>query len=170
MQQITGAGPPVLGLLREAYRVTREVLAGLPVTGRKWKRPPRECPSWCARDHRCTAQHGYPSGEHRSPANTWTPTYGRMVAARTRTIDGTEQLELTTRVTLSSDGNTALAQGINVPLVVSAAIQTCLAEVDLMIRHRTALTAGTARSLDGHELSGLARTATDRRQLPRRAA
>jgi hypothetical protein len=158
MQENTGEDPPVLGLLREAYRVTREVLAGLPVTGRKWKRPPRECPPWCARDHRCTAQYGYPSGEHRSPASTWTPGYGRMVAARIRNIEGSEQLELTTRVTLSQDGNTALAQGINVPLVVSAAIQTCLAEVDLMMRHRAAVTARASRSLDS------------RHQLPRRAA
>lgn len=158
MQHLTGESPPVLAMLRDAYRVTREVLAGLPITGRKWKRPARECPSWCARDHRCTAQHGYPSGEHRSPASTWSPGYGRMVAARTRHINGTEQLELTTRVTLSDDGNTALAQGINLPLVVNEAIRTCLAEVDLMMRARTAVAGRTARPIDG------------RRQLPQRAA
>ena len=81
-----------------------------------------------------------------------------MVAARTRHIDGTEQLELTTRVTLSVDGNTALAQGINLPLVVNEAIRACLVEVDLMMRTRTQLGRSTTAALDG------------RRQLPRRTA
>lgn len=158
MSEPTGERPPVLDMLRRAYRVSSEILAGLPVTGRKWKRPARECPPWCAGDHRCTAQHGYPAGEHRSPASTWTAGYGRMVAARTRRIDGTEQLELTVRVTLSADGNTALAQGINLPLVINEAIRACLVEVDLMMRTRNQLGGQTTTALDG------------RRQLTRRAA
>lgn len=80
-----------------------------------------------------------------------------MVAARTRRTDGTEQLELTTRVTLSVDSNTALAQGINLPLVVNEAIRACLAEVDVMMRTRTAIGRATTEALDG------------RRQLPRRS-
>jgi hypothetical protein len=72
-----------------------------------------------------------------------------MVAARTRSVDGTEQLELTTRVTLSSDSNTALAQGINLPLVVNEAIRVCLVEVDVMMRTRAQLGRPTAGELDG---------------------
>jgi hypothetical protein len=150
MQQITGDGPPVLAMLRAAYQVTREVLAGLPPTGLKWKRPQRECPPWCARDHRCTAQHGYPSGEHRSPGDIWRQDYGRILATRTLNQAGRTDLDLTIRIRLADDGNTALAQSINLPLVVNEAIRTCLAEVDLMMRHRAILEAARTRSIGRH--------------------
>lgn len=48
--------------------------------GRSWRRPARQCPSWCAKGHRCTAQHGYPSGEHRSEPLVWATEYGKLLA------------------------------------------------------------------------------------------
>lgn len=36
-------------------------------TGRRWKRPARHCPDWCAGSKTwCAAREGYPNGEHRS--------------------------------------------------------------------------------------------------------
>jgi hypothetical protein len=167
MQEITGEDPPVLAMLRAAYRATREALAGLPPTGIRWKRPARTCPSWCAGDHRCTARPRYPSGEHRSPGDVWRRGYGRILATRALDLSGRTELDLTIRVRLSDDGDTALAQGISLPLVVDGAILTCLAEVDLMIRHRTTL-AGS-----GHpSITGARRPVPGpgNRQLPHRAA
>jgi hypothetical protein len=60
----------------------------------KWKRRPRQCPPWCAKSHHCSAQHGYPSGQHRSEPAAWNLSYGRLVATRVASFDGRHQLEL----------------------------------------------------------------------------
>jgi hypothetical protein len=92
-------------------------------TGRRWRRPARECPWWCAGGHQCTAQHGYPSGEHRSTPEAWTTTYGRLVATRVETIDGRGRLELRGVVRLPVDEADAHEQAARLAI-----------EVDLTIR------------------------------------
>lgn len=133
MAQITGstiAGPPVVRLLRHAYRTAREILAHRPVAGRRWRRPARQCPGWCAGGHHCTAQHGYPGGEHRSPVTTWAPPYGALIATRVQRIDGPPRLELRVQVNLDDhDDGLALAQGMHTPIVVDLAVRTVLAEL-----------------------------------------
>lgn len=143
----------VLGLLRDAYRTARAALAGLPVTGWRWKRPPRDCPPWCAQDHRCTVRPvfglgadgtGYqlpgPMSEHRSPSATWRRTWGGITATRVQRLQEAPRLELRVQVQLSGESaNLALAQGVQVPLVVEQAITTVLAELEVAARMRADL-------------------------------
>ena len=63
-------------------------------TGRRWRRAPVDCPAWCGRGHLCTAQHGYPSGQHRSTPAVFGTGYGSLVASRVATVDGTHRVEL----------------------------------------------------------------------------
>ena len=70
------------------------------ITGMHWRRPPRACPPWCAGDHRCTAQHGYPAGEHRSADITVRMPYAAIVCTRVERIDGAAWLEARIRVGL----------------------------------------------------------------------
>jgi hypothetical protein len=90
-------------LLRVAYRAALDKANGVEpeVTGRRWTRPKRVCPDFCARDHTCTAQHGYPSGEHRSPNRTDRADWGAATYTRVEHIDGTASLEIRLRVKLS---------------------------------------------------------------------
>jgi hypothetical protein len=122
--------PPVVGTLFTAYTLARDILAGTPVTGRRWKRPPRGCPDWCAENHTCTAQYGYPNGEHRSPPTTWRTPYGVLVATRVQGVDGAPRLELRVQANLSpGNGNLAFAQGVHLPVAVDLAVRTVLAEL-----------------------------------------
>src|SRR5207249_206191 len=50
-------------------------------TGRSWKRPPHECPQWCARGHHCSASYRR-DGQHRSLPFTWSRPYGGLVITR----------------------------------------------------------------------------------------
>lgn len=141
--------PGILGVLRGAYQTAREIAAGLPVTGFRWKRPPYECPSWCD-ESRCTvtAQHGLgprgdgyqlpgPMSEHRSPSSTWKRPWGGITASRVRQLQHVDRLELRLQVRLSDTSeNLALSQAINIPLVVEAAVATLLAELELQARTR----------------------------------
>jgi hypothetical protein len=51
-------------------------------TGRQWKRPPHECPQWCAGGHHCSASYRR-DGQHRSLPFTWPRPYGGLVITRT---------------------------------------------------------------------------------------
>jgi hypothetical protein len=127
------SAPTVVGLLRQAYRAARVRLAGemaARTTGVRWRRPARRCPDWCARDHTCTARHGYPSGEHRSPPTVWDVPYGRLVATRVQAADGAVRVELRASVGLDpTDVHVAQRQGAYLPVVVDLGIRTVLAEV-----------------------------------------
>jgi hypothetical protein len=92
-------------------------------TAAQWRRPARTCPTWCARDHRCTAQRGYPSGEHRSAPHTYRAGYGALVATRVQTITGQSRLDLRLTVRLDRDDQVAAHQA-----------RLLLAGIDLTIR------------------------------------
>ncbi|GAA0742439.1 hypothetical protein Drose_32310 [Dactylosporangium roseum] len=104
-------------------------------TGRVWFRSTRVCPDWCAADHRCTARHGYPSGEHRSRPLTCPTPYGNVVATRTQTINGASHIEL--RLSAHLDRQEAIAakqahlltQGVDVVAraVMAAELQRAVA-------------------------------------------
>jgi hypothetical protein len=136
------AEPPVVGSLRGALATARDIVKGYPVTGWRWKRPPRECPDWCAQDHTCTVRiPGLvgPMSEHRSPVTSWRRPYGSLVATRVQTLDPERgpRVELRTQVRLSrASERLALAQAINLPLVVDHAIQTLLEELEIEARIR----------------------------------
>jgi hypothetical protein len=94
-----------------------------PVTGRRWRRPPRECPPWCAADHRCTARLGYPSGEHRSEPITWRTPYGLLIATRVETIQGTGHLDLRATVRLPDNDEAARGQAQLLPVGIDLTIR-----------------------------------------------
>ena len=143
MTQLSAAGrpdqrpdpsaPPVIGLLRGAYRSARrrlDELTAATISGRRWRRPSRLCPPWCAQDHTCTAQFGYPTGEHRSPVTTWRTPYGVLIATRVEGIDGRARIELRAQVRVDSgDDELALRQGVYMPIAVDLTIKTVLAEL-----------------------------------------
>jgi hypothetical protein len=83
-------------------------------TGRRWRRAPVECPAWCGRGHLCSAQHGYPSGQHRPAPAVFGTGYGSLVASRVATGDGTNRVELRLTVSLPRDEQAAgqLAQAV----------------------------------------------------------
>lgn len=137
--------PPVLTLLGHSKRLYRQILAEFPATGRRWRRPARRCPVWCAAGHHCTAQHGYPSGEHRSVTATLREPFGCVVASRVQGLAGPTQVEMTVRVSLAGEEATAVRQGVGVPMVVAEAITAYLLEEEAMNRV-TARTAVTARA------------------------
>jgi hypothetical protein len=99
-----------------------------PVTGRRWRRPARQCPTWCAADHRCTARHGYPSGEHRSQHLTWQTPYGQLIATRIQTLAGIGHLELTASVRLPPDEGVARWQAQHLPVGVDLVIRAITAD------------------------------------------
>jgi hypothetical protein len=83
------------------------------VTGRRWRRPVEECPTWCGRGHLCTA-HTMPAGQHRSEPATFTTGYGSLVATRTASRSGVNQVEIRTVIGLPHDDDraTRTAQGL----------------------------------------------------------
>ena len=95
--------------------------------GRRWRRPPRECPDWCGAGHLCSAQHGYPAGEHRSEPLTVRTAYGVMVVTRVLTIGGRGRLELRLQVDLDADEALATAQAVRVAEEVDEAVRVALA-------------------------------------------
>lgn len=99
------------------------------MTGRHWRRPARACPGWCAGGHQCTAQHGYASGEHRSPPTTWLTPYGYLIATRVARPGDPERVELRLSVRLDADPRTALAAGAHLPIVVDLAVRTLLGDL-----------------------------------------
>lgn len=118
----------MIGLLRAAYRAVRGRV--VEQTGRRWRRPERKCPPWCAGDHTCTARHGHPSGEHRSSPVTLRTWYGVLVATRLATLDGRTYVELRAQVQLDPvDERLALEQSAFVPMAVDLAIRTTLGQL-----------------------------------------
>lgn len=97
------------------------------MTGRRWRRPKRVCPWWCAQDHQCTAQHGYPSGEHNSGIMSWNTRYGRLTAARTERLAGDGWLDIRVAVRLADDVDTAHEQASRLAVDVDLAIRGVLA-------------------------------------------
>ncbi len=89
-----------------ADAVRDEFAAG--ITGVRWRRPARRCPAWCARGHHCTAQHGYPSGQHRSEPAVWETSYGKLIALRIAGLDQSQAVELRPVVSLP-DASDAVA-------------------------------------------------------------
>jgi hypothetical protein len=69
-------------------------------TGRRWKRPPPECPSWCAGGHHCSASFRR-DGQHRSLPFTWPRPYGGIVITRT---EGATSAVLELRAVVRLDG------------------------------------------------------------------
>ena len=114
-------------------------------SGWRWQRRPLTCPAWCARDHRCTARHGYPSGEHRSEPMIWTTGYGSVATTAVQHIDGAARLELRTTVRLD-------------PATAGVVATALPAGVDLMIRAVLAANSGSAPSaLHGAERRAVTR-------------
>lgn len=77
--------------------------------------------------------------EHRSPVTSWKRPYGSLVATRVQSLDPSRapRVELRTQVRLSPHSDRlALAQAINLPLVVDHAIQTLLEELEIEARIR----------------------------------
>jgi hypothetical protein len=102
-----------------------------PVMGRRWRRPPRRCPPWCTADHRCTARHDYPSGEHRSQPITWRTPYGRLIATRVETVAGVGHLELRATVRLPADEEVARRQAQHLPIGIDLTIRAITASPTL---------------------------------------
>lgn len=96
------------------------------ITGRQWRRPPRTCPDWCARDHQCTAQAGYPAGEHRSDPLRWRTRYGILVATRIERLGGVGHLEVRTGVRLPPDLELARRQAQQLTVRIDLAIRDVL--------------------------------------------
>ncbi|GGK38134.1 hypothetical protein GCM10010124_33690 [Pilimelia terevasa] len=95
------------------------------MTGRRWRRPPRTCPPWCPQDHRCTARHGYPSGEHRSAPIIWHTRYGAIHVAAVAPLTGSPRIEVTTVIRLDPDRYRQAARAL-VP-TLDTAVRTVLA-------------------------------------------
>jgi hypothetical protein len=91
------------------------------------RRSDRGCPEWCARGHACTAQHGYPGGEHRSDPVTLQMLYGTMVATRVVNLAGRGRLELRLQVDLAADEHLAGAQAARIGEEVDRAVRRALA-------------------------------------------
>lgn len=97
-------------------------------TGRRWRRPPRECPDWCARGHACTAQHDYPSGEHRSTPLRVETSWGVLVATRVQGItDPASRLEVRLQVALAVDEPRAHVEAVRVAEEIDTAVRVALA-------------------------------------------
>jgi len=96
------------------------------ITGRRWHRPELVCPPWCAGDHQCTAQHGYPGGEHNSGPMSWNTRYGRLTAARSERITGDGWLDIRAVVRLADDVTTAQRQASRLAVDVDLAIRSVL--------------------------------------------
>ncbi|GGJ93860.1 hypothetical protein GCM10010123_24660 [Pilimelia anulata] len=79
---------------------------------RHWMRARPSCPSWCPQDHRCTARHGYPSGEHRSAPIIWHTGYGAIHVAAVAPLTGTPRIEMTTVLRLDPDRYTDHARAL----------------------------------------------------------
>jgi hypothetical protein len=101
-----------------------------PLTGRRFHRRPQECPDWCARGHACTAQYGYPKGEHRSPPITVRTSYGVIVCTRVQSVSGRGRLELRLQVDLSADEHLASVQAVRVAEEIDTAVRTALATAE----------------------------------------
>lgn len=125
------------GVTRQAWAAAQALATALrarlttPITGRRWRRPPRHCPPWCAADHRCTARHGYPSGEHRSQNLAWDTPYGRLIATRVQTITGVGHLELCATVRLPADEDAARWQAQHLPVGIDLVIRAVTAQPPL---------------------------------------
>lgn len=96
-------------------------------TGRRWQREQRRCPDWCGGGHLCTAQHGYPGGEHRSQPLRWVTPYGVLVATRRRTLAGKQAIDITVLVELDQDELTAGHQAMAVAAETHQAVAAALA-------------------------------------------
>jgi hypothetical protein len=94
---------------------------------RRWTRPVRECPDWCAADHTCTARSGYPSGQHRSKPITIRAGYGVLVCTRVQDLGGRSRLEIRVGVDLDPDDGHARVQAQHLAAGVDATIRAILA-------------------------------------------
>jgi hypothetical protein len=75
----------------------------------------------------CTAQHGYPGGEHRSEPVTVRTAYGVMVVTRVLNLAGRGRLELRLQVDLDQDERLAEVQAVRVAEEVDRAARLALA-------------------------------------------
>lgn len=116
------------------------------ITGRQWRRPPRRCPWWCARDHQCTAQHGYPNGEHRSEPQVWDTPYGRLIATRAQRPGTAGRLEIRASVRLPQDEASAHEQASRLAVEVDLTIRALTARASALAS--LAITASDAPSLE----------------------
>ncbi len=96
------------------------------ITGRSWRRPARVCPAWCGGGHYCTAQHGYPSGQHRSAPRTIRTGYGTLILTRVQGMGEPSRLEARLVVHLAAAEPVAHAQAEGVTREVHAAVQLAL--------------------------------------------
>jgi hypothetical protein len=124
---------PVVGFLRRMAALAEEMLAegGQRVTGRRWKRPPPQCPEWCARGHRCSAREGNPAGEHRGLPLELRSVYSRMHATRITDVEGRNEMEVVVRVSLAPGEELAIRQGGAVATAIALAVRTTLVQVQL---------------------------------------
>jgi hypothetical protein len=97
------------------------------ITGRRWRRPARQCPWWCAGGHQCTAQHGYPSGEHRSDIKAWRTRYGRLTVTRMQDQQGIGRLDIRAVVYLPADEQESHRQASRLAVDVDLAIRAVTA-------------------------------------------
>ncbi len=121
------------------------------VTGRRWVRPSRGCPDWCAKDHTCTAKNGYPSGQHRSKPITIRAQYGVLVCTRVQDLGGRSRLEIRAGVDLDPDDGNARWQAQHLAAGVDMTIRAVLsgaAPEEWFAERRTALPPSRGR-LDG---------------------
>jgi len=126
--------PTVVSLLRDVGQQIADDYTSRQ-TGRTWRRPDRRCPDWCAQDHTCTARHGYPSGEHRSPPTVWAMPWGGLTATRVAPVGRSPYLELRLSVELAADGSAlSLDQSCWLPIAINEAVTATLAE--LAARHQ----------------------------------
>lgn len=93
---------------------------------RRWRRPDRVCPPWCAGDHQCTARYGYPSGEHNSGPMSWTTRYGGITAARAERLSGDGWLDIRVVVRLADHPVAAHRQASRLTVAVDRAIRSVL--------------------------------------------
>jgi hypothetical protein len=95
--------------------------------GLRWTRPARECPDWCAKDHRCTAKDGYPSGEHRSRPITIQAPYGVLVCTRIEQLGGRSRMEIRINVDLDPAEETAHRQARHLAVGIDLTVRAVLA-------------------------------------------
>lgn len=83
-------------------------------------------PSWCARDHTCTAGR-LPGGEHRSEPMVWRTGYGTLIATRTQKPGGASNLDIRLVAGLHPRDEVAGVQVQALLTAVDAAVRSTLA-------------------------------------------
>jgi hypothetical protein len=97
--------------------------------GQRWKRSPRDCPPWCAKDHTCTAKDDYPSGQHRSRPVTIRAVYGTLVCTRVQSLGGRGRMEIRLTADLSGEDRVAHWQAQHLAAGVDLTVRAVLSGV-----------------------------------------